>query len=310
MHRHLVTPDALLADTCVLGKEEARHLQTVLRVKPGDTIQLFDGQGHTRLAIVPIPPHFMKCGGMDVEPKTSKNRFCLNAIAPVIVHPKPICSITLFACVSKGKHMDWTIEKAVELGVARIVPVISDRTIVRVEADDRDAKADRWMRIAEEAARQCGSAWLPDILAPRSFKESLALVQQTTPTFVAALTPDAKPLRDFLLPVTRGSEGGGQGSGRAWVSDPAEARSAYAEATADRSENVALPPSFIPSPRSTGLPPPSQAGWFVGPEGDFTPDELNRLLDSGAIPVSLGPLVLRAETACLYGLCALNCAWM
>ena len=279
MHRHLVTTDILLADTCVLGKEEARHLQTVLRVKLGDTIQLFDGHGHTRTASV---------SGLE------KNSLTLAAVEPVVSHPQAPCAITLFVCISKGKHMDWTLEKAVELGVARIVPVISDRTIVRVDADDREAKADRWMRIAEEAARQCGRAWLPEILTPRSFKESLALVQQTTPTFVAALTPDAQPLRDFLLSGTRGSGVGVQGSGRAWVSDPAEARS----------ENVALPP-----PASL-LPPPSQAGWFVGPEGDFTPDELQRLLDVGAIPVSLGPLVLRAETACLYGLCALNCAWM
>lgn len=241
MHRHLVTPDALLADTCVLGKEEARHLQTVLRVKPGDSIQLFDGQGHTRATTVTV---------------VEKNSLTLTAAEPVVSHPKAPCAITLFVCISKGKHMDWTLEKAVELGVARIVPVISDRTIVRVDADDREAKADRWMRIAEEAARQCGRAWLPEILTPRSFKESLALVHQTTPTFVAALTPDAKPLRDAL------------------------------QAT------------------------PQQAGWFVGPEGDFTPDELQRLLDAGAVPVSLGPLVLRAETACLYGLCALNCAWM
>lgn len=241
MHRHLITSDALLADTYVLGKEEARHLQTVLRVKPGDTIQLFDGQGHTRITTVTA---------------VEKNSLSLKSVDPVVSHPKAPCAITLFVCISKGKHMDWTLEKAVELGVARIVPVISDRTIVRVDADDREAKADRWMRIAEEAARQCGRAWLPEIMTPRSFKESLALVQQTTPTFVAALTPNAKPLRDALQTT------------------------------------------------------PQQAGWFVGPEGDFTPDELQRLLDAGAIPVSLGPLVLRAETACLYGLCALNCAWM
>ena len=62
MHRHLVSTDNLLADTCVLGKEEARHLQTVLRVKPGDMIQLFDGQGHTRIfSVVPPVSHFMKC---------------------------------------------------------------------------------------------------------------------------------------------------------------------------------------------------------------------------------------------------------
>ena len=255
MHRHLFTPDALLADTCVLGKEEARHLQTVLRVKPGDTIQLFDGQGHTRTTTVTV---------------VEKSSLTLAAVEPVVSHPKAPCAITLFVCISKGKHMDWTLEKAVELGVAHIVPVISDRTIVRVDADDREAKADRWMRIAEEAARQSGRAWLPDVLTPRSFKESLALVTQTTPTFVAALTPDAKPLRDFLLPH----------------------------------------PSSLQPATSSLLPPPSQTGWFVGPEGDFTPDELQRLLDAGAIPVSLGPLVLRAETACLYGLCALNCAWM
>ena len=241
MHRHLVSTDNLLADTCMLGKEEARHLQTVLRVKPGDTIQLFDGQGHTRTTTVTV---------------VEKNSLTLTAVEPVVSHPQTPCAITLFVCISKGKHMDWTLEKAVELGVARIVPVISDRTIVRVDADDRETKADRWMRIAEEAARQSGRAWLPEILTPRSFKESLALVQQTTPTFVAALTPNAKPLRDAL------------------------------QAT------------------------PQQAGWFVGPEGDFTPNELQRLMDAGAVPVSLGPLVLRAETACLYGLCALNCAWM
>ena len=55
---------------------------------------------------------------------------------------------------------------------------------------------------------------------------------------------------------------------------------------------------------------PPQAGWFVGPEGDFTPSELQALLDAGAIPVSLGQNILRAETACLYGLCVLNCFWL
>jgi 16S rRNA (uracil1498-N3)-methyltransferase len=244
MHRHLVTPDALLADTCVLGKEEARHLQTVLRVKQGDEVQLFDGQGRTRQAVVA---------------ELAKHALTLSPSAPVVFHAKPACALTLFACVSKGKHMDWTIEKAVELGVARIVPVVSARTIVRIESEDRDAKADRWMRIAEEATRQCGSAWCPEILLPCSLTESLALVKATTPTFVAALTPEAKPLRECLLPTA----------------------------------NCQLPTA--------------QAGWFVGPEGDFTPEELAQLLEAGAIPVSLGKSVLRTETACLYGLCVLNC---
>jgi 16S rRNA (uracil1498-N3)-methyltransferase len=249
MHRHLVTPEALLAETCALGKEEARHLQTVLRIKLDDEVELFDGQGRTRQARVK---------------ELGRHSLTFFTVQPVIDHPRPPCALTLFACVSKGKHMDWTIEKAVELGVARIVPVISARTIVRIEPEDCDAKKDRWMRIAEEAARQCGSAWLPEILPPCSLVESLPLIQATTPTFVAALTPDAKPLRECLLPTTNC--------------------------------NCQLPTD--------------QAGFYVGPEGDFTPEELAQLQAAGAIPVSLGKNVLRTETACLYGLCALNCAWL
>ncbi|MEI7902441.1 MAG: RsmE family RNA methyltransferase [bacterium] len=244
MHRCLVKTEELLSDAFLLGRDEARHLQTVLRVKPGDPVTLFDGQGRTRLAAVTA---------------VEKQGLSLASDAPPQTHPRPLCGLTLFACVSKGKRMDWTVEKAVELGIARVVPVISDRTIVRLGADDGEAKADRWLRLAEAAARQCGSAWLPEIPAPLPFLACLPLVTQALPVFVAALTPAARPLREAL---------------------------------------------------ATHMAPPPHAGWFVGPEGDFTPGELKALLAAGAIPVSLGRQVLRAETACLYGLCALNCAWL
>ncbi len=244
MHRCLVKTEELLADTFTLGRDEARHLQTVLRVKPGERVLLFDGQGRTRTAAITA---------------VEKHGLSLTSETPPQTHPRPACALTLFACVSKGKRMDWTVEKAVELGVARVVPVISDRTIVRLDSDDGETKADRWLRVAEEAARQCGATWLPEIATPVTFKAGLPLVAQTAPVFVAALTPAARPLREALA--------------------------AHAA-------------------------PPPRAGWFVGPEGDFTPAELDALLATGAIPVSLGQLVLRAETACLYGLCALNCAWL
>ena len=244
MHRCLVTTEQLLADTCTLGREEARHLQAVLRVKPGERVTLFDGQGRTRTAAVA---------------SAEKHGLTFRADAPAHVCPCPPCRITLFACVSKGTRMDWTVEKATELGVSRIVPVISDRTIVRLDSESGSAKAVRWLRVAEEASRQCGAAWLPEIIPPVPLKTCLPLVAEASPVFVAALAPSAKPLRESLA--------------------------AY------------------------GAPPP-RAGWFVGPEGDFTPAELDALLAAGAVPVSLGQQVLRAETACLYGLCALNCAWL
>jgi 16S rRNA (uracil1498-N3)-methyltransferase len=244
MHRCLVRTDALLADACALDRAEAHHLQTVLRVRTGDAVMLFDGRGHTRRMVVS---------------SAEKHGLALTPTAAPETHPRPVCAVSLFACISKGKRMDWTVEKAVELGASRIVPVISDHTIVRLDAEDGDAKAERWLRVAEEAARQCGAVWIPEIAPPVSFDASLSLVAQTAPVFVAALTPDARPLRNALAAHPR---------------------------------------------------PPAQAGWFVGPEGDFTSEELNALLAAGAVPVSLGPLVLRAETACLYGLCALNCAWL
>jgi len=244
MHRCLVKTEELLAAALTLGRDEARHLQTVLRVKPGDRVTLFDGHGRTRTAAITA---------------ADKRGLSLASDSEVKEHAPPPCRLTLFACVSKGNRMDWTVEKAVELGVGAVVPVISDRTIVRLDAEDGLAKADRWSRVAEEAARQCGAAWLPKIAPPVPFKACLSTVSLTRPVFVAALTPAAKPLREALAACT-------------------------------------------------GTPP--QAGWFVGPEGDFTPAELDALLTAGAIPVSLGQHVLRAETACLYGLCALNCAWM
>ncbi len=244
MHRCLVTTEALLADACTLGRDESRHLQTVLRVKPGERVTLFDGQGRTRLAAIS---------------SADKHGLSLHADAPVQAYPCRPCHLTLFACVSKGSRMDWTVEKAVELGVARLVPVISERTIVRLDAGDSDAKTDRWSRVAEEAARQCGAVWLPEIAPPAPFKTCLPTLAQAMPVFVAALAPAAKPLREAL---------------------------------------------------SAFISPPPHAGWFVGPEGDFTPAELDALLAAGALPVSLGQQVLRAETACLYGLCALNCAWL
>ena len=232
-----------MTDTCVIGREEARHLQTVLRVKINDRIQLFDGQGRTREVSATA---------------ADKHGLSVMAAAAVVEHPRAACHLTLFVCVSKGKRMDWTVEKSVELGVSEIVPVISDRTIVRVGGDDADAKADRWMRVAEEAARQCGAAWLPQIHPPTMFNDSLAQVRSAPPVFVAAFSSDASLLRDAV----------------------------------------------------SACPPPKQAGWFVGPEGDFTLDELDALLKAGTIPVSLGRNVLRAETASLYGLCALNCFWL
>lgn len=247
MHRHYLDTARLQATSLTLERDEAHHLQHVLRVQDGESVELFDGRGLTLTARVV---------------STGRHALHLVTLDAPVRHPPPACRLTLFACVSKGKRMEWTVEKAVELGVSRIVPVISDRTIVRLDRDDADGKAERWLRVAIEAARQCGSAWLPDIAAPVALPDTVALLPACAPVFVAALTPDAQPMRQALTRF-----------------------------------------------RQPAHPPPA-AGWFVGPEGDFTPAELRLLLDADAIPVSLGRLVLRTETAALWGLCVLGAEWL
>lgn len=227
MHRLLVDTDALSDLTPTLPPDAARHLR-VLRPEPGEKIELFDGRGSWRV--------YEWRGG-------------LRAAGDVQSAGRASPSVTLFACVTKGSRWDWTIAKATELGVARIVPVISDRTIVRIPKGEREAKRERWLRVAEDAARQSDAKWLPEICAAVDFADSLPLVRETT-CFVGALT-------------------------------------------------VPPPPPLLSAIAGAGVPPPKPLAVYVGPEGDFTPEELAALLECGT-PASFGPTVLRAETAAIF----------
>ncbi|MGN0833415.1 MAG: RsmE family RNA methyltransferase [Kiritimatiellia bacterium] len=156
-----------------LPPEAARHLR-VLRPESGEEIELFDGCGAVR--------RYRWTAGR------------LAAASAVRAFGRPAQSLTLFACLTKGSRWDWTVEKATELGVTRIVPVISDRTIVRIPSAERAAKRARWQRVAEDAARQSDAKWLPEICAATGFREVLPLVQATT-CFIGALTdPPSPPL--------------------------------------------------------------------------------------------------------------------
>jgi len=239
MHRLAAATHELARERPALSAEAMRHLK-VLRPKDGEEIELFDGCGATRLC------------RYDARAKE------LVAAAPVVVRAARRVRVTLFACVTKGARWDWTVEKATELGVARIVPVLSARTIVRIGAAERAAKRERWQKIAEEAARQSDAVWLPEVAEPVTFAAALERVKGTT-CFVGALTePKSAPL---------------------------------AAAVAQALEKTDC----------------ADCALFVGPEGDFTPDELAALV-AVAVPTSFGETILRAETAAIYGLSVLTAA--
>ena len=244
MYRQQVSTAAIQQDLLVLEGEQAHHLLHVLRATEGTEVGAFDGAGLTRLYHVIT---------------RSATALTLEAKQPVFSAAGAPVETVLFACIPKGDRMEWLLEKATELGVSKIVPVMSARTVVRLDARQAVAKQARWQRIVEAASRQCGAAFVPTVLPPQPFTATIDLMKACTTLIVAALIPEAQPLKpvlDTLNPQT---------PGQCW-------------------------------------------GWWCGPEGDFTKDEMQTILDCGAVPVTLGPLILRAETAAIYGLANLGCA--
>ncbi len=130
-----------------LDKEYFTYVKDVLRLRNGDELLLFDGAGHEYRAVI---------RGFD------SSNVCLDIIAKETVK-LPATHITLAQSLPKGGKMDLIVQKSTELGVSRIVPFISSRSVSRPEGDKAAGKAARWRKIAIEASRQCGRADVPEV---------------------------------------------------------------------------------------------------------------------------------------------------
>ena len=204
-------------------------------MRVGDEVVVFDGAGRAaRAALVQV----------------GRKLVTVQLGEKVPADPERV-RITLAQAIPKGKTMEWIIEKATELGVAEIVPLVTDRTIVRLDAEEAERKQQKWQRVALEACKQCGQNWLPRVRLPQSLEGWLAVGELPEFRLIGALTADARPLQAWI-----NSEGAGV--------------------------------------RSAGL--------LVGPEGDFSPQEMALALSAGFHPLAMGPVVLRAETAAIFGL--------
>jgi 16S rRNA (uracil1498-N3)-methyltransferase len=155
--------------------------------------------------------------------------------------------------------MDLIVQKATELGVHRIVPILSERSVSQIEDDAAASKLEKWHATMVESIKQCGSTWLPMIEPPQPVQKFLAAGEKFDLSLVASLQSDARHPRQFF-------------------------------------QNFASEKKRAPK---------SVCVW-VGPEGDFTPAEMNVIRQAGALPMTLGPLVLRSETAAIYCLSILN----
>lgn len=238
MARRRFFVDRIHGDRAELTGDDARHLARVLRAEVGQQYELSDNR---RAFLAEI----MEAGVQRVTFRI------VEPLAPETPSPE----IAIFAALIKFDRFEWLVEKATELGVARIVPVDADRTeegLARAAAK----RVDRWKKIARESSQQARRLRIPNIAAPATFDTVAS--ESAAARFFLEERPGADPLLR-VLPAVR---------------TPTDA--------------IAI---------------------LTGPEGGWTDRERAVAASAGWTPVSLGPQILRAETAALAALAILSHAW-
>lgn len=243
MHRFYIAPENWRSDAPLLAGTEAHHCRNVLRLQPGDKVVLFDGRGRELTAEITL-----------TEAAQIQLRKLHEAQTPPLR-----CQITLGQAIPKGKNMDLIVQKAVEIGASEIAPILSDRTVVRLDEESAASKQSKWQTIAIEAAKQCGQNWLPRVQVPQTMTQFFQQPRRFDLQLIGSLQSDAVHLKQILAQ--------------------------YFAEHGDRPSSVLM---------------------LVGPEGDFTPAELSLARSHGCRPITLGPIVLRVETASIYCLSVLS----
>lgn len=234
MHRFFGSPDNINNNSVTISGEDVAHLSKVLRLREGENIIVCDS------------------AGTDYECRIesiSKTEAVASIISSTPNIAEPPINITIYQGLPKSDKMDYIVQKCVELGVNKIVPVITKRAVAIPR--DGDKKILRWQRIANEAAKQCGRGVLPQIGEIAEFKTIVKTVaMEDSLNIIPYENEKSFKLKKALRPV----------------------------------KNINI---------------------FIGPEGGFDPEEIELAMLSGIQPVTLGPRILRTETAPLAVVSAL-----
>jgi len=230
-----INPDSLHENIVTLSSEESHHLARVLRVEAGQELTLFDGEGTRAEGVIT---------------RVDKKGVEVNITARETIAP-PAVEITLIQAVCKPDRFELILQKATELGVRSIQPIVTQN--VSLPAGKIEKMMERGEAIIRNAAQQCGTAWLPKLLPLNPLSE---ISFGASVTLVGSLHPDAKPFKESFQTLGR---------------------------------------SEIKS-----------AALLIGPEGDFTKEEVDAAVAAGAIPVTFGTQILRTETAAIFGLSVLT----
>lgn len=240
MHRFL-SPDSNFRtkSITITDPAEVHHLATVLRLKKGSEIAVFNGRGEEATGrIENLAPHSVE----------------ITIVSPVKRSSTAQVTLTLACAIPKKAKFEFIIEKCTELGVDRIIPMLTERTEVRLNEERQEKKRKRYETVAANAAKQCKRSFVPVIEELRTFKEIISNISPQDAAFIPCLAGERKNILNAFQLKT------GQ-------------------------KNVLL---------------------LIGPEGDFTPKELQAALGAGCIPVTLGPHTLKVDTAAVTAIAAVK----
>jgi 16S rRNA (uracil1498-N3)-methyltransferase len=284
MRRFYLPPQECQSDRLTLTGAEARHAAAVLRLRSGEDAAILDGEGRE-----------FSCRVEKVEQKRIQLKVLKTSLSPA-----PACRITLVQAIPKGKILESIIQKATELGAWRIIPLLSERVTAHLDGESVERKADKWRQTAVEAIKQCGQRWLPKVEPPTTLPSLLARAGAHLDTATVPGAPIPSPHEV------------GRGLGRGVPLFVAMSRcipraETYDSALVGSLQDGARHPRdyFQNYEREHGRRPSTIVTW-IGPEGDFSPGEVEAIQKSGAKPMTLGPLILRSETAALYTLSIIN----
>lgn len=233
MHRTFAQHTDLSLDEIILtDPNEIHHLHKVLRKKEGDAIRIFNGEG-------------MEADGRITH--ISKKDIQINILSRrEIPHDSTITHLILACAIPKKEKFEWIIEKATELGVIEIFPIITQRTEFKFNPQHCRKKEERYQTVAINAAKQCQRLIIPKIHPIRRIRDLLDQTDHHTKIILPCLINNRQPIKEVFENAHH--------------------------------EKIML---------------------MIGPEGDFTDQEITFALGRGAIPVSLGNTVLKVETAAI-----------
>jgi len=231
MHKFFVTRDSFIEDSVTIQGEDVKHMYKVLRLGSGDKISINDCMGREYIGEI-----------VDI----SKTEVNVKLIEEIDLNNESPLNVSLYQGLPKSAKMDLIVQKATELGVKKITPIITDRVVVKSDLGEF-RKTDRWRRIALEACKQSKRSFIPQVETPIEFQSLLLELKDI----------------DLIVVPYENEEGKGIKAMMKEISD----------------EDI------------------KTAAVVIGPEGGFEEAEIEKLKAIGAHIITLGPRILRTETA-------------